>query len=150
MTQRQRQIALTVATVCVLAAGLVFAQGQQPLPRYPQAPPVGDTISSGMFYWLVGLGSAIVGTLTGVVATLWRKLTNRENKQATGRWDAERAELRAEIGRWQTRYFRQQTKMEKLAVRTQRAVEAVAGMTVAPEVESDLDDVEANGNGDQG
>ena len=67
-------------------------------------------------------------------------------KASVARWEAERAELRAEITRWQDRYFRQQSKMEKLAVRVQRAVEAVAGLT-PPEVESDLDDVDHEDQG---
>lgn len=149
--------------VVLFTAGIALAQGQPPQQQQPPPYNPGDTMPASMFYWLVGVVGALLTAMATALKVLWNRLSVPPDNEgietslatlATGietlgkgfqetetRWSTERAELRAEIDRWQERYFRQQTKMEKLAVRTQRAVEAVAGLEV-PEVESDLDDVD--------
>jgi hypothetical protein len=147
---------------------LVFAScadAQQPTTQPPYQ--AGDMMPTSMFYWLVGIAGTLGGGLVATIKILWGRLNKPPDgcifnkdaeaslqtfsasmkklqttyKETADRWNTERTELRGELAQWQNRYFRQQTKMEKLAVRVQRAVEAVAGLET-PEVESDLDDVD--------
>ena len=60
---------LIATALLFLTASLVFGQGS-PSPT-PQVP--GNTVPSWVFYWVLGLSSAVIGALLIVVKTLWEK-----------------------------------------------------------------------------
>ena len=120
--------------------------------------PSGETMPAWIFYWLLGLGSAICGSLITALKVLWNKLqaapvpaglTDEQETLLTALKLAtddlvqvtkhDLAESKVRLGEQTARNERQQDKMLKLAVRSQRAIEAVANLT-SSEIEEEIDD----------
>lgn len=156
----------------------------------PQVP--GETIPAWVFYWVLGLSTAVGGALLLVIKTLWERTDrvsglseternhlrqlydwhNRVDDDQVPLWyvprawlelidgmkedradirqllakvveqnDGINADLRQQLRERLQAHDVQQTKMLKLAMRVQQAIEALADLA-PPTIESDLDDEE--------
>lgn len=142
--------------VLLVLAPEVWAQDPRAYGQSSSGPPDGY-IPSWIFYWLLGLGSAICGALITALKVLWNKnqekgapagLTAEQTATLAGVHAAlgelvqivknDLAETREALREQHARNERQQDKMLKLAVRSQRAIEAVANLPV-PEIEEEID-----------
>jgi len=121
----------------------------------PQQTPAGF-VSAHTFYWMIGVGSAIVASLTTVIGVLWSKLNKKEedakkdvlaqitlvaaaSTQLAADWADEKKDLRKALAKKDERLEKQHEKTLKIAVRAQQAVEALANLPIGENV---LDDDE--------
>jgi hypothetical protein len=155
-------VKLVLLVLCLLfvSEALGQDQGKPPNPNgwngnTPQQTPQGF-VAAHTFYWMIGIGSAIVGSLTSVIGILWFKLGKKEEDERkdvllqvtkiaeavtklADDWADEKTELRSLLAQKDERLEKQHDKTLKIAVRAQQAVEALANLPIGDTV---LDDEE--------
>jgi hypothetical protein len=152
-------VKLVALVLCLLVAGLAFGQDKTGAPSWngqspSQAPP--GFVAAHTFYWMLGVGATIVGSLTTVIGVLWSKLNKKEEDERkdvlvqitlgsaavtklAADWADEKTELRDLLKQKDERLEKQHDKTLKIAVRAQQAVEALANLPIGDTV---LDDEE--------
>jgi len=153
---------LVVLVLCLLFVSEALGQdkGNPPNPNNwngnsPQQTPQGF-VAAHTFYWMIGIGTAIVSSLTAVIGILWAKLGKKEEDERkdvllqitkgaeavtklADDWADEKTELRGLLKQKDERLEKQHDKTLKIAVRAQQAVEALANLPIGDTV---LDDEE--------
>lgn len=152
---------LVLLVLCLLFVGEAFGQdkpqgnnwnGQSP----SQAPP--GFVAAHTFYWMLGIGTTIVGSLSSVIGILWIKLGKKEEDerkdvlvQITGTsqaakaiadqllamradWAEEKKDLKDQLSRKEERLEKQHDKTLQIAVRAQQAVEAMANLPMGENI----------------
>jgi hypothetical protein len=148
---------LVVVALGLFLTGLAFGQDTPTSPNWngnsPQQAAPGF-VAAHTFYWMLGVGGAVVSSLSGVIGILWVKLGKKEeddrkdvllqvSRVATAvtklveDWDDERKDLRDLLRQKDDRLEKQHEKTLKIAVRAQQAVEAMANLPIG---ENMLDD----------
>lgn len=184
-----RTVVLVAISTLVTATASLAQGGPSPTPQVP-----GDTVPTWVFYWVLGLATAVGGVLLLIIKILWDRSDrvsglsgeeraqlkqlydwhNRVDENQVPIWyvprawvslidslrsdqasvrtllakivdqnDVVNADLREQLKERLRAHELQQTKMLKLAVRVQQAVEALAGLT-PPAIEAALDDAESD------
>ena len=146
-------IKLVLLALCVFLGSAALGQDPSGPPNpsgwngsTPSPTPQGF-VAADTFYWVIGVGTTIVGTLSSVIGVLWFKLGKKEEDErrdvllqitlvagAVTRlvddWSDEKKSLRELLKSKDERLEKQHEKTLKIAVRAQQAVEAMANLPI--------------------